>query len=396
MVSKTHDSGAPGDNHAIARHFVGGGRYSLSSRHRVYRGSWWRKAGDGLGLVFLLMAGLLTTAPAVATDGEFLAFLEAEGAYRDDSSAGSNSKTELAVDLFYTKDYGHTRILGELFVSNYEEPDLERLQFGWKIQPDTLLWLGRYHAPLGYWNTSFHHGAYLETAASQPTVVLYEDDGGSLPTHLTGLLLEGQRPFGDRIVRYAWAIGVGPQLDGNLKTLQPLDILRPSASAHKQSTVLRISYLPNDSSLDETGLFAVYTEIPVIGAPPVNEVDQIIVGVFVNREWNRSRIFGAGFYVDNTLRQAGASTRDSFASTYLQAEYDWKSDWTFYGRLEGSSGTEGDAYLSLLPTFVSQRVIAGMNYAFTHRQSVRFELSGNRIDAGQYGQVIAKWVAVFP
>ncbi|GMR20721.1 MAG: hypothetical protein BMS9Abin36_1317 [Gammaproteobacteria bacterium] len=369
----------------------------MNSRHRGYRESCWRRACDVLGLVFLLLAVLPSLAPAAGADGEFLVFLEAGGAYRPDPPADSgldNSDTGLAVDLFYAKDYGRMRILGELFANNNENSDLdlERLQLGWQVRPDTLLWLGRYHAPLGYWNTAFHHGTYLETAASRPTVTLYDEHGGSLPSHLTGLLLEGRRPLGDRVLRYAWAIGAGPQL---AESLEPVDFLRPSGS-HKPSTVLRISYSPNDLSLDETGVFAAYTEIPVIGAPPINEVDQTIVGAFVNREWNRTRILGAGFYVDNTLRRAGGSARDSFTSAYLQAEYDWRSEWTFFGRLEGSSGAEGDAYLSLLPTFITQRVVAGINYALTRHQSVRFELSDNRIDAGQYDQVVAKWAAVFP
>jgi hypothetical protein len=48
---------------------------------------------------------------------------------------------------------------------------------------------GRYHTPISYWNTAFHHGSWLQTTASRPEMIQF---GGSfIPVHFIGTLAEG-------------------------------------------------------------------------------------------------------------------------------------------------------------------------------------------------------------
>lgn len=56
---------------------------------------------------------------------------------------------------------------------------------------------GRYHTPIGYWNSAFHHGAWLQTTTTRPEMVKF----GSkiVPIHFVGVLMEGTmtgNPFG--------------------------------------------------------------------------------------------------------------------------------------------------------------------------------------------------------
>jgi len=44
---------------------------------------------------------------------------------------------------------------------------------------------GKYHTPLGYWNTAFHHGAWLQTTISRPQMVQF--GGTFIPVHFVGL-----------------------------------------------------------------------------------------------------------------------------------------------------------------------------------------------------------------
>jgi hypothetical protein len=66
---------------------------------------------------------------------------------------------------------------------------------------------GKYHTPIGYWNTAFHHGAWLQTTISRPQMVQF---GGTLiPVHFVGLLAEGNLPSGGLGLGYSVGVGNG-------------------------------------------------------------------------------------------------------------------------------------------------------------------------------------------
>ena len=48
---------------------------------------------------------------------------------------------------------------------------------------------GRYHTPINWWNTAFHHGAWLQTTISRPEMTQF--GGRFIPVHFLGGLIEG-------------------------------------------------------------------------------------------------------------------------------------------------------------------------------------------------------------
>jgi hypothetical protein len=70
--------------------------------------------------------------------------------------------------------------------------DVERMEAGWSPRSWFQMVIGRYHTPLGYWNTAFHHGKWLLTTIENPLLFKFEDEGGPLPVHTIGLLVFGQ------------------------------------------------------------------------------------------------------------------------------------------------------------------------------------------------------------
>jgi hypothetical protein len=66
---------------------------------------------------------------------------------------------------------------------------------------------GRYHTPIGYWNTAFHHGAWLETTIDRPFIV--KVGGTFTPVHFVGLLAEGNIPSGGLGLSYNVGVGNG-------------------------------------------------------------------------------------------------------------------------------------------------------------------------------------------
>ncbi len=66
---------------------------------------------------------------------------------------------------------------------------------------------GKYHTPISYWNTAFHHGAWLQTTVSRPEMVRF--GGTFIPIHFVGLQAEGNIPSGGLGLGYNVGLGNG-------------------------------------------------------------------------------------------------------------------------------------------------------------------------------------------
>jgi hypothetical protein len=89
------------------------------------------------------------------------------------------------------------------------EFDVERLQLAYRFRDWLTVTAGRMHTNLGYYNTAFHHGSWLETPIARPRVVAFEDHGGLLPVHLIGLSLSGHLLRDKTDFGYALEVGNG-------------------------------------------------------------------------------------------------------------------------------------------------------------------------------------------
>lgn len=85
--------------------------------------------------------------------------------------------------------------------------EAERLMVKYDFSDRFKLSAGRYHTPIGYWNSSFHHGAWLQTTVSRPEVFRF---GSKLvPIHFVGVLLEGSLSASDLGLSYKAGYGNG-------------------------------------------------------------------------------------------------------------------------------------------------------------------------------------------
>lgn len=69
--------------------------------------------------------------------------------------------------------------------------DVERVIIKYEVDNWFEIKAGKFHNPLGYWNNAYHHGTLIQPTISRPDAVKFEDEGGILPIHLTGLWLSG-------------------------------------------------------------------------------------------------------------------------------------------------------------------------------------------------------------
>ena len=337
----------------------------------------------------LCVISLCVAAPSQAA--EFLLFPSLGGIARSGDAPGfKRYALDPELDLFYTASRNNIKFLTE-YSATRDSREMERLLLGWAPDSENTLWLGRYHIPLGYWATEFHHGAFLQTSITPPSIA-FDDEGGPFPTHPSGLLLEGVRYRGRASINYGLGLGIGPVL---AEQLEPLDILRPGGQRGKLTVSARVSYRPEAEGRNEIGIFAGHTTIPVVDRP-VTEVVQNLVGLFFNKETDRTRLFGEAFLAGNRLDGTASSRSGTFVSAYVQGEYKVRPAWTLFGRVENTFGAGGDPYLDLLPKFVNRRLLAGARFGIAADQAVKIELSRNRQqDAIRFSQLGIQWSMVF-
>jgi hypothetical protein len=85
--------------------------------------------------------------------------------------------------------------------------EVERVIIRYDLNDYFKLSFGRYHTPINYWNTAFHHGAWLQTTISRPEMTQF---GGSfIPVHFVGALAEGAIPAGGMNLNYDFGVGNG-------------------------------------------------------------------------------------------------------------------------------------------------------------------------------------------
>ena len=85
--------------------------------------------------------------------------------------------------------------------------DLERSIIRYDNNDYFKLSFGRYHTPINYWNTAFHHGLWLQTTISRPEMIRF--GGRFQPVHFLGLLAEGNIPSGSLGLSYEVGLGNG-------------------------------------------------------------------------------------------------------------------------------------------------------------------------------------------
>jgi hypothetical protein len=110
------------------------------------------------------------------------------------ASALSRKVSYFAEITFNAQPTGYT-VEVERNIIRYDYNDYFKISFG------------RYHTPIGYWNTAFHHGAWLQTTISRPDMVRI--GGTFIPVHFVGFLAEGNIPSGGAGLSYNVGVGNG-------------------------------------------------------------------------------------------------------------------------------------------------------------------------------------------
>ena len=197
------------------------------------------------------------------------------------------------LDIFLNSQLSeNTSVISETALSadsnNEMGIDIERLYLEYRYNDYFNVDMGRFHTALGYYNSTYHHGTWLQTAIGRPTFLEFEDSGGILPVHMVGVDVHGAVPSGSLNLTYYAEVGNGLEYSANPNLNQVQQVLSVSDSkALNLALVAKPNWMPGL----QFGGNIYYDFITPDNASTTNNVphnDQVIFGanaVYNNADW---------------------------------------------------------------------------------------------------------------
>jgi hypothetical protein len=328
-------------------------------------------------------------------DGEWLLLLSGEETALDQRTSALGK-----VDVLLSHTGSRFRALAETVVST-DEVDVERLQFGWEPAENTLIWAGRFHQPASAWNTEHHHGQYLQTAITRPSIENWEDDGALIPQHILGVLFDTRQPLGNGAgLHLALGLGGAPVLESN--GFSPFNVSRSNRGGHKLSVTARVAWLPEFVGASSYGLLLGTDTLAVADVSTqsllgTRQIDEDIVGIYTN--WIRDpwRLLATAYYVDLKFDSNATSRDERFGAGYVQIERELPQALTLFARHENSLDAKSSRFVAIQQDrFWVRRSAAGLRWDFSKKQAITLELAQTTTLTDRFAEYRLQWSAVVP
>jgi hypothetical protein len=157
---------------------------------------------------------------------------------------------------------------------------------------------GRYHTAIGYYNTAFHSGSWLQTTADRPLIMEFADDGGLLPTQAVGLSLTGSVPSGRLGLNYIAEYG-------SSDTVRP-DLKRNYTEDENNSNHVNIGLFARPESLPglQIGASVYHDQISDLARGPSIRLGQTIVNGHVVYVRHGIELLNEGFLIRHVYEQS--------------------------------------------------------------------------------------------
>lgn len=280
------------------------------------------------------------------------------------------------LDLYLTPQFSDrvsalVELVFEFDESGRGVADMERLQLGYAVSDAMTVWLGRFHTPLGLWNTSFHHGALLQTSISRPRFVEFEDQIGILPVHSVGVWATGKLPLGADKITYDAYLSNGTSI-----RQRHLDPTRVGPGNDGKLLGFNLGYQPAGALGGLTvGVHGFGSTVKALTAAGglLSSTRVRAVGGYWAYDANDWETLGEYYRFDNADTGVGAK----YASTawYAQVGRAFGS-LTPYVRFERASLNPDDNFFRTQNAGRSyERGVIGARYAMDSRSAIKLELS---------------------
>ena len=324
-------------------------------------------------------------------DVSFTASVDApEGSLGEESKNGNFAFGTL--DLYLAQSLEDIDILVELVVEEGAILDLERLTIGYTFEDSLKVRFGRFHTPIGVWNTAYHHGTQLQPTIARPEFLNFEDDGGILPVHTIGLYFSGRIRTEAGAIEYGAMYGNGPTVieENDVNVLSPNNT---SDNNTDKAVAIHASIAPEVVSGLKIGVSGYLSNLENL-SPLVKDldgdkiddfafdsidIDQTIIGASLSYSIADVGLMGEYFSIADKDNIAAAGDDDSFTSSayYALLTYSIKDKWIPYVMYENMTADDEDPYFVALGTSDITRVSGGLRYNINYRSSIKGEIRSN-------------------
>lgn len=291
------------------------------------------------------------------------------------------------LDLFVTSQLAEDLdVLGEIVIESNDEnafgTEIERLQLNYRPRDWFNVSAGRYHTAIGYYNTAFHHGTWLQTAVGRPLLFAFEDDHGILPIHNVGLSVNGQIPSGALGLRYVFEVG-----NGRHYSAADEPVLNVADDNDHKALNLGLTARPDGVPGLQLGVSAYHDTLTPDGLPRIDQT--ILVGHVV---WQRPKFewLNEVFWFRHGPAAGGATHA---VAAYSQAARQWgryrpylRYQYTYADRADLIFSNFGGAGLLHGPS-------VGLRYDFSPLAALKFQYDhfwqGGRPSVNQFTTQVA-------
>ncbi len=263
--------------------------------------------------------------------------------------------------------------------------EVERLMVRYEVGDHLKFSAGRYHTPLGFWNTAYHHGLWLQTSVARPEMIKF----GSrfIPVHFVGLQVEGSFPKTNLVPGYFFGVGNGRH-DNVARAGDAGDVNRHRA------WLAGVNLRPAAVFGLMIGASAYRDRI----AADVGAVDETIISGHLALQTETPELIVEYAHIIHTPDRSGAdaTTSDGY---YVQVAYRLPSPFEIlkpYARWEEITTDRGD------PVFGTsgldhQAFVAGLRYDFAMLAALKIEYRNERmVTSDRFHSLALQLSFVFP
>jgi len=251
--------------------------------------------------------------------------------------------------------------------------DIERLFLRYDFADVFKLSAGRYHSPISYWNTAYHHGLWLQTTTSRPGMIRF----GSrlIPVHFVGILAEGTIAPGALGLNYALGLGNG----------RGANIARAGDAGDvndNRAVTFAINWRPSSLQGFQAGVGAYIDHVPSGDTEP--ELRERILSAHIAWTPGTPEFIAEYARVSHAPDIAGADFEHTHA-LYAQASWGLRgaaAGFRPYARIENINASPVDAAFTPLGGDYDA-VVAGLRWDFALLAALKAELRRERAGDGE-------------
>ena len=249
--------------------------------------------------------------------------------------------------------------------------------------------VGRMHAPVSYWNMTYHHGNWLQTTIFRPDIVLHEAENGAfIPVHQVGIDLSGATEFEGVDVGYN--VGL---FNGRGRTVTEVQHVKDKNDS--KAVNFHVSLKPHAIAGLTLGATAWLDEIP--GNPPTaarrEQINELVLGQYATYYHGNTELIGELFNILHDDKTSGEEF--DTIGFYLQGGYRIGALTPYY-RFDFIDVANGDPFYTAPRNLDRTRHTLGLRWDFQPWNALKLEYSALRVDMADDEQALnVNWSFAF-